>query len=520
MSDHPSQNSPEDGLRLALSSGPVLETNASLIVIPCHSEAAQPDATLPRWNNALEAVAGRFAAAGRDLRLLLAEEGLQGRHGQSLYLPESPAGRLLFVGLGDPDIASHRLEAACARALTAVRVKDLELVAVVLPTDVRLAPDVTLLALSGALYQFAYRSREARAPEQLPRISRAQFHHGPGEFTAPGYADASELLREIAALCEARALTMDLVNTPSNIKRTDTLVAEVRQLEAKGLAVEVVDDVRWIEEHMPCFFTVAKGSLASDPPKWIHVHYQPAGDVKRRIALVGKAVIFDTGGYQVKTDNFMNTMKADMAGSAAVIGAMQAIADLRPPHIEVHAYCAATPNKIDSDAMLPDSIVDTTCGKKVEIRHTDAEGRLTLIDAVAMAERANPEVIVTVATLTGAASRAVGMGMALMTRDRHRAWRDRMEAAARAAGDRVQTLDLLEEDFDDIKSKLDGADLLNTMRGKTRGAQTAAAFVMNGAPEERPLIHLDIAGGDMSEDDKATGIATKSLLRFLLHHLG
>ena len=109
--------------------------------------------------------------------------------------------------------------------------------------------------------------------------------------------------------------------------------------------------------------------------------------------------------------------------------------------------------------------------------------------------------------------------MALLSRPAHETWRDAMEAAAHAAGDRVQTLNLMDEDFDDIKSKLDAADIINTNRGKSRGAQTAAAFVMNGAPATRPLIHLDIAGGDMSDDEKATGIAAKSLIQFVLHHL-
>lgn len=504
---------PAQSIQLSFSQKPILsDSEAVLTVIPCIADPNHKEPSV-LWTPALQTLADRFDAnSSKNLRALLSDEAFAGKHGQVLYLPDSPAGRVLLAGLGSAKIAVHRLETTLVKALGRIRLKQLSLVAVAIP-ELECGLPSTVLAIGGACYHFCYRSREAREPG--PVLNQLKLHL-PDDVNKVD----DTILNEVKAMCEGRALTMDLVNTPSNIKRTDTLVAQAKTLgEQGGLTVEVVDDVEWIEANMPCFFTVARGSLATDPPKWIHLHYRPNGDVKRKLALVGKAVIFDTGGYQLKPNGFMNTMKADMAGSAAVFGAMQAIAALKPAGLEVHAYFAATPNMIDSEAMLPDSIVDTTCGKKVEIRHTDAEGRLTLIDAVAMAEREEPEAIITVATLTGAASRAVGMGMALLARPEHTQWRAGMEAAAHTAGDRVQTLDLMEEDFDDIKSKLDAADIRNTMRGKGRGAQTAAAFVMHGAPASRPIVHLDIAGGDMSDDDKATGIAAKCLVQFLLHHL-
>jgi leucyl aminopeptidase len=294
-----------------------------------------------------------------------------------------------------------------------------------------------------------------------------------------------------------------------------------------GITVKVESDVKWIEKNMPTFFEVAKGAVASDPPKFITLRYQPTdgtkstksskSTIKKKIALVGKSVIFDTGGYQVKPDQFMNTMKGDMAGGALVLGTFQALAELQPKNIEVLGYLAATPNKIDSGAMIPDSIVTSSCGKKVEIRHTDAEGRLTLIDAVTKAAEENPDEIITIATLTGSASRAVGKHIALMGNNDD--LRNRIEKASRSVGDPVQTLDVIEQDYDDIKSKLDGADIINTSNNKNRGAQSAAAFVMSGAPEEMPMAHLDIAGADMTDDEKATGIGQKALIQFLLNEV-
>ncbi|GIX43268.1 MAG: hypothetical protein KatS3mg129_3001 [Leptospiraceae bacterium] len=318
----------------------------------------------------------------------------------------------------------------------------------------------------------------------------------------------------VKAVIDARASTMDLVNMPANIKTTNTLVEKAKSLENIGLKVEIIDDVNWIKENMPCFYTVAKGSLQTDPPKWIKVQYIPETQIKQKIALIGKSVIFDTGGYQVKPDNYMNTMKADMTGGATVLSIIEQIANLKLPNIQVTAYCAATPNKIDSDAMLPDSIVPTTCGKKVEIRHTDAEGRLTLIDAIAMAEKESNDLFFTIATLTGSAARAVGPRIALMSTrvDKRKEFENSLEEISEP----YQSLEVEEEDFEDIKSKLDGADINNTGSEKYRGAQTAAAFVFSGLSSlEKPCLHLDIAGGDMTKDEKATGIAVKGILNYL-----
>ncbi len=317
------------------------------------------------------------------------------------------------------------------------------------------------------------------------------------------------------SVIEARASAMDLVNKPANIKTTDTLVQKAKSLEPLGLKIEIIDDVNWIKENMPCFFTVARGSLQTDPPKWIKVQYSPNTEIKHKIALIGKSVIFDTGGYQVKPDNYMNTMKADMTGGATVLSIIEQVAKLKLPYIQVTAYCAATPNKIDSDAMLPDSIVSTTCGKKVEIRHTDAEGRLTLIDAIAMAEKDGNDLFITVATLTGSAARAVGPRIALMSTRPDK--RLEFEKSLEDIGEPFQSLDVDEEDYEDIKSKLDGADINNTGSEKYRGAQTAAAFVFSGLSSlNKPCLHLDIAGGDMTKDEKATGISIKGIMNYLL----
>ncbi len=323
-----------------------------------------------------------------------------------------------------------------------------------------------------------------------------------------------EILNFTKAILNARSSTMDLVNMPANKKTTNTLVEKAKSLEKMGLKIEIIDDVEWIKKNMPCFFTVSRGSLATDPPKWIKVKYTPQTEILFKIGLIGKSIIFDTGGYQVKPDNYMNTMKADMTGGASVLSIIEEIARLHLPYIEITSYCPVTPNKIDSDAMLPDSIVDTTCGKKVEIRHTDAEGRLTLIDAVSLAERDGNDLLFTIATLTGAAARAVGPRIALMSTRKD--WRIKFENACDEIGESYQSLEIVQDDYEDIKSKLDGADIKNLGNEKYRGAQTAATFVFSGLSDlETPILHMDIAGGDMTKEEKATGIAIKGILNFI-----
>lgn len=382
----------------------------------------------------------------------------------------------------------------------------------------RLLQRQLILSVADAAMLATYASLEAKEQSaKLEKISLLLAKKASSEQQAD--------LKLGLAMANARQMVKDMVNMPSNIKRTDTFVQYAKQVgKLPNVSVSIQSDSKWIAKTMPCFYEVAKGSLASDPPKWIVVKYVPAAPkgaagktkkapVGKHLALVGKSLIFDTGGYQVKPGDSMVSMKGDMTGGACVLATIQAIATVAP-NIAVTAYMAVTPNLIDSNAMIPDAIVDTTCGKKVEIRHTDAEGRLTLIDAVTMAAKDKPDAMVTIATLTGAAAVAVGQRIALMSNDT--ALRDKVEHAARFLGEPVQPLDIGDEDYESIKSKLDGADIRNTSKTKGRGAQTAGAFVMSGAPEGLPVAHLDIAGCDIFSDETASGIGAKTLIEYVL----
>lgn len=447
------------------------------------------------------------------------EDKFEGKKEQLLVLRKSvgdlvQARRVVLVGLGEIEkVSPDKVDKAIQKAMGSIsKLQDLKTVVIALPEKVvpRCSTVDAIQSAIDGVCQATYSSQEATEPTVAPETVMLWL---PQKETA----EMNEALHVGEVMARARSFAKDLVNKPANLKTTETMVNAAKEIaKLPHITLEIESGVHWIEEQMPAFFSVAKGSLASDPPKFISLKYSPpGGKPKLKLALVGKTVIFDTGGYQVKTDNYMNTMKGDMTGGAMVLGAIRALAELKPEHVEISVYLAATPNKIDSDAMLPDSIIASTCGKKIEIRHTDAEGRLTLIDAVAKAGEHKPDVILTIATLTGAAMRAVGTTIALMGNNME--WRDKVELAARSLGEPVQPLDVTEDDYDDIKSKLDGADIINTSKNKCRGAQSAAAFVMTGAPEGIPLVHLDIAGADMTGDEKATGIAQKTLIRFVMN---
>lgn len=479
------------------------------IIIPCFqiADPASKDIGLPGEMT----LAGIQKLSGIDtLARVIGSEKFSAGFKSTLYLPALGRDnrRTLFVGLGTLKyLEPYRLEQALVAGFRKLK-GDMKRLVCCLPDLESVPTRSAIIALISAAHQYMYRSGESL--KAGPVIEQILLHSHKKDLSLH---DAEQLIEQAQAMALARSQTRDLVNMPPNTKRTSTLVDKAENLRALGIEVEVNRDRQWIEKEMPAFFTVARGSLDFDPPCWIKLHYKPQGDIKYRIGLVGKSVIFDTGGYQVKPDLSMATMKADMTGGATVLAVLEAVASLKLPHICVTCYLAATPNMISASAFVPDSIIASTVGKKIEIRHTDAEGRLTLIDAVSMAAREKPDVILTIATLTGAASRAVGMRAALMANDVQ--WRNRFAESARLACDPYQELDVVGEDYEAIRSKLDGADIKNTGNRKGRGAQSAAAFVFLGAPDDQPIVHLDIAGGDMTEDDKSTGIAVQATIQFL-----
>ncbi len=327
-------------------------------------------------------------------------------------------------------------------------------------------------------------------------------------------AKLQEAMNEAGILGESQNFTRDLVNEPSN-RMTPTILAErARKMAAEvGLKCEVhgADKIR--ELKMGAFWSVAQGS--DEPPALIVLRYEPAGAPEKPVlGLVGKGVTFDTGGISIKPSDGMEKMKYDMAGGATMIGAMRAIALLKPK-VKVTAIICATENMPSGKAQKPGDVQIAMSGKSIEIINTDAEGRLVLADGLHYARQLGCTHLIDAATLTGAVVVALGYTNAGIFANDDQMY-ERFNKASAKAGEKMWRMPLDDEYKDQIKSNI--ADIMNT-GGRYGGAITAAMFLKEFA-EDTPWLHLDIAGTAWMEDNKPwiakgpSGIAVRSLVEF------
>src|SRR5579875_445175 len=317
-------------------------------------------------------------------------------------------------------------------------------------------------------------------------------------------------------IAEAQNFTRNLVNEPPNKLNPAALKDAAQQMASEhGLGFEALDESAMRELGMGALLGVAQGS--TNPPFLIVLKYRPeTPSTQDQLALVGKGVTFDTGGYSIKPAEGMEKMKYDMAGAAAVIGAMRAVAQLKPS-IPVTGYVPAVENMVNGNAQRPGDIVTSLSGKTIEVLNTDAEGRLILADAITYAKRNGATHIVDAATLTGAIAIALGhYNIGAFTNNQQ--FLDRLLAASRAAGEKTWQLPLDEEYKDYLKSAF--ADLPN-VGGRPAGSITAAWFLREFA-DPTPWVHLDIASTAWLDDAKAwaskgpTGVAVRSFVQLAM----
>jgi leucyl aminopeptidase len=328
----------------------------------------------------------------------------------------------------------------------------------------------------------------------------------------------TEALRAGRIIAESQNFTRDLVSEPANRLTPTLLAARARQMAAEqGLACEVLDRERMARLGMGALLGVAAGS--SEPPALIVVRYQPAqpSSGSMHLGLVGKGVTFDSGGISIKPSENMDKMKYDMAGAAAVLGAMRAIAQLKPS-IPVTAVVPAVENMPGGSAQRPGDIVTTLSGKTVEVLNTDAEGRLILADAITYAKRLGCTHLADAATLTGAIVVALGfVNVGVFSNDE--ALLAQVLAAAKAEGEKMWRMPLDEDYKEALKSAF--ADIPN-IGNRWGGAITAAMFLKEFV-ESTPWVHFDIAGTAWLEEAKpfmakgATGVPLRTLVHLALN---
>jgi leucyl aminopeptidase len=312
-------------------------------------------------------------------------------------------------------------------------------------------------------------------------------------------------------------LARELVNAPANEVNALAMAKIAQNLAQEyNLDLEILEEEDCAKLGMGAFLGVAQ---ASDlPPKFIHLIYKPQGTAKRKLGIIGKGLTFDSGGLNLKiSGSGIETMKMDMGGAAATFGAAKAIAQLQP-EVEVHFISAVTENMISGKAMHPGDIVTASNGKTIEVNNTDAEGRLTLADALVFADKLGLEAIVDLATLTGACVVALGNDIAGMwTKEEQLA--SQLKIAAETAGEKLWQMPMESKYFEQMKSPI--ADMKNT--GSRAGGAITAALFLQQFVQDTPWVHLDIAGPVWAEkpsginNEGGTGFGVRTLVNWVLN---
>lgn len=457
-----------------------------------------------------------------QIRSVIESEEMTGKEGETVYLhllsdtqSSVKAKRVLLIGVGARDEYRagqiSQMAGIVARSLRAKNIKTIGLVVRASDDDLEGGIAAAVQGTFIGLFETdKYRTtdKEERSIDRLTVIAEGA--------NSEAVKRAAERGRVIG---ESINFTRDLANEPGGYM-TPTILAERAQAMAKefGLEVDVLDTARMEQEGMGSLLSVARGS--EEPAQLIVLKYTPedgaaGGNGQELLTFVGKGVTFDTGGISIKPAENMEQMKYDMTGGATVIGAMRAIAQLKPS-IPVLGVVPATENMPSGKATKPGDVVRAMSGKTIEVINTDAEGRLILADALTYAKKLGATRIIDMATLTGAVTIALGdVNAAVIGTDQELI--DEIIAAGQEVGDKFWQLPLDKEYSKQIKSDI--ADIKN-VGGRKAGTITAAAFLKEFA-DGVAWAHLDIAGTAWSDDAKPfrakgpTGIAVRMLLNLV-----
>jgi leucyl aminopeptidase len=494
---------------IAVSSPSELETESLVAVVLDHAEPSsqekekdkKPQLKVATADNAVQSVAAELLASGEvagkpfETNLLHKPTGLKAK-------------RLLLISGGNAKkFSAYELRRVAGTAVRTLKTRGIRSFAFAAPSSIPAEEAVRAIIEGASVGNFDpdyYRSD--RKDQKIDAIT---------VIASGDKAALEKAASEAQIIGDSQNFTRDLVNEPSN-RMTPTILADrAKKMCAEvGLKCEVYGADKIKELKMGAFWSVAQGS--DEPPALIVMTYEPSGAPQKPVlGLVGKGITFDTGGISIKPADGMEKMKYDMAGGATMIGAMRAIALLKPK-VKVIGIVCATENMPSGHAQKPGDVQIAMSGKSIEIINTDAEGRLVLADGLHYAKQLGATHLVDAATLTGAVVVALGFNNAgIFTNDD--GMYERIHAANVKAGEKMWRLPVDDEYKEQIRSSI--ADIMNT-GGRWGGAITAAMFLKEFA-EETPWIHLDIAGTAWMEEQKPwiakgpSGIALRSLVEFV-----
>jgi leucyl aminopeptidase len=422
--------------------------------------------------------------------------------------------KVILIGMGDPAKANadvwRKAAASAVKWANKEKVKKLALSFPPYNQDVSL----TAQAIAEGVLLAAHQDKRFKSKNANPQfLEQVEVLETDPELANPAIAKAQQIIDGVI-------LARELVSAPANIVTPITLAETAGAIasESEHFTAKILEQAECEALGMGAFLGVAR---ASDiPPKFIHLTYSN-GTPKRKLAIVGKGLTFDSGGLNLKTGigSSIELMKTDMGGSAAALGAAKAIAQLKPTDIEVHFIVATCENMVNGSAMRPGDILTASNGKTIEVNNTDAEGRLTLADALVYADKLGVDAIVDLATLTGACVVALGEDIAGM-------WSiddDFAEAIAKAAkdaGEKFWRMPLEDPYFDQLKSVV--ADFKNT-GSRAGGAITGALFLKQFVEKTKAWAHLDVAGPVWTERESGynnavcTGFAVRTLVNLIIN---
>lgn len=425
------------------------------------------------------------------------KDHFEGKFGQTYLLHtlgKIPADKILIIGFGKKEEFDHnKMREAVAKSIKKLQ----QIKAKKAAFDFDVNADYGKSAAIGAMIaDYAYDIYKSEKAHHLDEITFARF--------------SENEIQEGIVFGEAMKFTRDLANSPAQIATPAKLAEIAKNLE--GIETKVFDKEEIERMGMGAYLAVGQGSI--QPPKFIHMKYT-GKNVKKKIALIGKGICFDSGGLDIKPASSMLTMKDDMSGAACILGVMKALSKLQPD-MEVHGIIAACENMPSGSSYKPGDILTAKNGKTIEVDNTDAEGRLTLADALCYACELGVDEVIDIATLTGACMVALGtVASGIMGNDEEMI--NRIIKTAKDSGETYWQLPMFSEYFDSLKSDI--ADMKNT--GSRNGGASAAGLFLQQFVKDTKWCHIDIAGTAYIEKPQkefiagATGAGVRTLLNYV-----
>jgi len=489
-------------MAIQLSNTPLLEWTGDTLAIGLFEDAVELTGELATLDQNFSGV----------LKELIAEEEFKAKADSTIFTRVNagkPVRKLILVGLGKLDALKldtlRRAAAAVARVAKKQKSKILGFSFPLWNNDPAASAQAIAEGVELALYEdIRFKSEPEEKGSQIETVDLLGFG---GQEAAINRAN-----QIVSGVILARQLVAAPANAVTPITLAETAAAIAKEY---GLQLQILEREDCEKLGMGAFLGVAQ---ASDlPPKFIHLTYKPEGTPKKKLAIIGKGVTFDSGGLNIKgAGSGIETMKMDMGGAAAILGAAKAIAQIKP-NSEVHFISAVTENMISGRAMHPGDVLTASNGKTIEVNNTDAEGRLTLADALVYADKLGLDAIVDLATLTGANIIALGDNIAgLYTPDD--AVASQLEKAAQSSGEKIWRMPMEEKYFEGLKSGI--ADMKNT--GPRPGGAITAALFLKQFVKETPWAHIDIAGPVWTDKENgyngagATGYGVRTLVHWVL----